>query len=143
MGSTAQRIVAVAKASQPTNASTPALTDDDSLLELCERGHWFLKHRKQGDVPRRRFVYTQGSMVCWSSRAEGGLRQGKVGRMSATEGSGLLVVPGAGTLVFANKRRLHDKFNLLFSLVGPSRTLDLEAESEAERHLGCVRSARS
>ena len=107
------------------------MATEEELLAQCERGRWFLKHRAKGEKPHRRFVYVEGSMLCWCTRES---RKGKTGTMCASEGIGLTVTIGAGTTVLAAKKRL-EHCNRLFSIVGSTRTLDLEAESEAERHL--------
>ena len=103
---------------------------DESLIALCESAHFFLKHRKNGEKPHKRFVFTRDNSVFWSARADGG---GKLGRL---DGPGLMVVPGAATVTFEAKLRKlgATKRNCIFSIVGPSRSLDLEAESEAARH---------
>ena len=49
---------------------------DESLIALCESGHFFLKHRKNGEKPHKRFVFTRDNSVFWSARADGG---GKLG----------------------------------------------------------------
>lgn len=96
---------------------------------MVEAGHWFLKHRKNGETPHRRFVFARGDSIFWSTRED---RGGKLGQM---DGPGLMVVPGAATVIFANKKRMHEaRRNRVFSVVGAARSLDLEAESEAERH---------
>ena len=105
--------------------------DDERAFEMLAAGHWFLKHRSNGETPHRRFVYTEGHSICWATTEK---RKGKIGMLAATEGANLLVVPGAATAVLASKKRIRDP-NRLFSIVGATRSLDLEAESEAERHL--------
>lgn len=105
---------------------------DAELLAMLESGHWFLKHRKNGETPHSRFVYTQAGSVCWATRSD---RKGKVGTLRPREGSELLVVVGASTVVFSGKKKIKELRNRLFSIVTTDRTLDLEAESEAERHL--------
>ena len=102
---------------------------DAELLALLENGNWFLKHRKGGEKPHRRFVFTRGESIFWATRED---RAGKLGQL---DGPGLLCVPGAATVTFVGKKRLaEERRNKIFSIVGPSRTLDLEAESEAARH---------
>ena len=56
---------------------------------MVEAGHWFLKHRKNGETPHRRFVFARGDSIFWSTRED---RGGKLGQM---DGPGLMVVPGA------------------------------------------------
>ena len=104
---------------------------DEQLLALLSAGHWFLKHRAKGDMPHRRFVYIEDNgTIFWATRQD---RAGKLGSLSVDAGT--MVVPGAATDVTASKKRLHDRRNRLFSIVGAARSLDLETANEAERHL--------
>ena len=97
---------------------------------MVETGSWFLKHRKNGETPHRRFIFVRSNSIFWATRED---RGGKLGQL---DGPGLMVVPGAATVIFAGKKRLHEaRRNRVFSVVGAARSLDLEAESEAERHL--------
>ena len=75
-----------------------------ALLERLQQGHWFLKHRAKGDKPHRRFVFTDGPAIYWSSRED---RSGKLGCLRA-EGE-LVVVPGLASTVLYNKRKLREK----------------------------------
>ena len=101
-----------------------------ALLERLQQGHWFLKHRAKGDKPHRRFVFTDGPAIYWSSRED---RSGKLGCLRA-EGE-LIVVPGLASTVLYSKRKLREKQNRLFSVVSAARSLDLEVPTEAERHV--------
>ena len=111
-------------------ATAALTTEDEALLAMCEAGQWFMKHRKKGDWPHRRFVYTSGGSICWSKTEDRGGREGRI------DGPSLQIVPGAITAVFATKKRVlqDDRRNRLFSVIGAERTLDLEAASEGERH---------
>lgn len=100
------------------------------LEQLLHAGHWFLKHRSKGKMPHRRFVYVLDDTICWASKED---RTGKIGSMAVDEAT--LVVPGSATSVTASKKWLQDRRNRLFSIVGATRTLDLEVASDAERHL--------
>ena len=124
----AEASLTVAAAHAPAAASSTS--EDAALIAMVEAGHWFLKHRKSGETPHKRFVFAKGDSICWSTKEDrGGKLQGQL------DGPGLIVVPGAATVVFAAKKRLHEqRRNRIFSVVGAARTLDLEADSEAERH---------
>ncbi|KAL1508239.1 hypothetical protein AB1Y20_004356 [Prymnesium parvum] len=103
---------------------------EEELSALLRKGHWFLKHRANGDVPHRRFVYTDDDgTIYWATRED---RSGKIGSMRV---HGAVVVPGCATAVTSSKKRLHERSNRLFSVVGADRSLDLETATEAERHL--------
>ena len=119
---------AAASSEVATSVST-ASSEEAALIAMVETGSWFLKHRKHGEVPHRRFIFARGDSIYWATREE---RGGKLGQI---DGPGLMVVPGAATVLFAGKKRMHEaRRNRVFSVVGSARTLDLEAESEAERH---------
>lgn len=121
------------RATSVLGTAAPASAEEEVLL--CEQGHWFLKHRKSGETPHKRFVFTRGDVIYWSTKefgAQGELR----GKLQQLDGANLMVVPGAATNCFEGKKRMNaERRNRVFSVVGPSRSLDLEAESEAERHL--------
>ena len=87
--------------------------------------------KKSGETPHKRFVFAKGDSILLVDKEDrGGKLQGQLG------GPGLIVVPVKATgVVFAAKKRLHEqRRNRIFSVVGAARTLDLEADSEAERH---------
>ena len=112
-------------------SGAPSDAESRQLLELLQAGHWFLKHRAKGDVPHRRFVYVDDAgTISWATRQD---RAGKLGSMQVDAGT--LVVPGSATNVTAGMKRLYERRNRLFSIIGGARSLDLETANEAERHL--------
>lgn len=106
------------------------MASEAELIDLLHAGHWFLKHRSNGDVPHRRFVFVENSTIFWATRQD---RTGKLGSMPVD--MTMLVVPGSATPVTSGKKKLQERRNRLFSIVGSARSLDLEAGTEAERHL--------
>ena len=106
------------------------MTSKEELLDLLHAGHWFLKHRAKGDMPHRRFVFVENALIIWATRQD---RTGKLGSMPVD--TTMLVVPGSATSVTSSKKRLQERRNRLFSIVGATRSLDLETGTEAERHV--------
>ena len=59
-------------ATPPSKDAAPAATDDASLIAMTAEGAWFLKHRKGGEKPHRRFVFTHEGAVYWATREDRG-----------------------------------------------------------------------